>query len=114
MKKFLPSRGIETLGRLCGLAVAAGADYVLVPKLVEQTGQMAIAVVIGLLFGAMVMFACGAVSQRIADAMRKKQGKRRAVQARRLSSTTRVFTLLMVLTVLAMLLSELLPPASFK
>ena len=52
MEKCLPSRGIATLGWLSGLAVAAGADYVLVPKLVEISGQKAIAVIVGLIAGA--------------------------------------------------------------
>ena len=116
MQKYLTPSGIEIAGWLCGLAVVAAGDYVLIPKLVEQIGQLTIAIVVGLVLGAMIMFVFGEMSHRVASATRKQRdlGKSRTSHARRLSLTTRVFTLLVVLTVLALLLSELLPLASFK
>jgi hypothetical protein len=120
MKTFLPSKGIEAAGWLCGLAAAAGCDHVLIPWLAEKTGHMPIAVVIGLALGAMIMFVFGEAPQLAA----KTTGQNRRVGAirrgigsvlvRRWSFSTVTYTFLVGLTILAVLLGQLLPAASLK
>ena len=121
MQKYLSSRVIELLGQFCGLAIATGGDYILVPWLVEKTGQMAIGLIVGLVFGAIIMVACGEAPRRVANAMRRNQGLvgvRRGVgsnaQMRRLSLSTLAYALLVVLTMIAMVLGQLLPSDSFR
>jgi hypothetical protein len=120
MKNDLLARGIETIGWLGGLAVAAGSDYVLIPSLVATTGQLSIAIVMGLMVGVIIVVVLGEVSQRIVKALRERQGltivrhgKRRRTDPR-LPMTSRVLMALTLLTMLAMIFSTLLPPASFK
>jgi hypothetical protein len=121
MIKYLPSQVKQPLGCLCGLAVATGSDYVLIPWLADKTGQMAIAIIVGLAFGAMIMFVFGEAPERVVNTMRKHQrigGGRRGIGGgalvRRLSLPTLAYTFLVTLTILAMLLGQLLPAASLK
>lgn len=116
MTKYLSCRGIEVAGWLVGLALAAGADYVLVPRLAEQTGQMALAVFVGLLVGVTIVFACGEVPQRLTEALRANRGHtkvrqrpRRPAPVVQTSWTTRIFTVLVLLTIVALVLGTLGP-----
>lgn len=117
---YLIFRDIKLVSWLCGLALAIGGDYVLLPWLVEKTGGMAIAVSVGLIVGTFIMFACTEGVQCLEFALRNKQsltkvkGKTNKSQARSLPLTTRIVTWLILLTMTATLLSELLPPVSFK
>lgn len=119
MRRHISSNNTSMLEQLCGLGLATGANYVLIPWLTEQIGHIAIAVIISLLVGVVITAECGAVVQRVVQGIRKLHGRAWAqsviggeTQHHWSSLRTVVYALLAALTILAMLLSEVLYTAS--